>query len=240
MPRLPRLNQRERQRIERAVEHFIKNREQFEAFAEALMAYFRNHTELASFIHFMKYRIKDADHLREKLKRKALNAKHESRDEVIDESNLFHTITDLVGIRIIHLHTEQMRDIHRLIMSILDEQQLQLAEEPTANCWDVEYERLFQEYGLQAKSRKSMYTTVHYIIVANQRTRITCELQVRTLMDEVWGEVSHRVNYPHNSPSITCQDQLKVLARLTSGSTRLVDSIFKSHRESHDLGFEKR
>lgn len=75
---------------------------------------------------------------------------------------------------------------------------------------------------------------MHYDIVANQRTGIACELQVRSLMDEVWGEVSHRVNYPEESPSVACRDQLKVLARLTSGCGRLVDSIFKSHNDATD------
>lgn len=79
-----------------------------------------------------------------------------------------------------------------------------------------------------------MYTTVHYDVVANRETGIRCELQVRTLMDEVWAEVSHRVNYPMDSPSATCQDQLKVLARLTSGCGRLVDSIFKTHHQAVD------
>ena len=77
-----------------------------------------------------------------------------------------------------------------------------------------------------------MYTTVHYDIVANQRKKITCEIQVRTLMEELWGEVSHRINYPKESPSTSCRDQLKVLARLTSGCGRLVDSIFKTHRDT--------
>ena len=77
-----------------------------------------------------------------------------------------------------------------------------------------------------------MYMTVHYDIVANQRKRITCELQIRSLTDELWGDVSHRINYPVESPSTSCQDQLKVLARLTSGCGRLVDSIFKTHHET--------
>ena len=76
-----------------------------------------------------------------------------------------------------------------------------------------------------------MYTSVHYVVEANQRQKITCEIQVRTLMDEVWGEVSHRVNYPMQSPSRSCRDQLKVLARVTTAGIRLVDSIFKSHQE---------
>ena len=74
-----------------------------------------------------------------------------------------------------------------------------------------------------------MYTTVHYDVRANRKSSIRCELQVRSLMDEVWGEVSHRVNYPVESTSRACRDQLKVLARLTTGGSRLVDSIFDSH-----------
>jgi ppGpp synthetase/RelA/SpoT-type nucleotidyltranferase len=50
-------------------------------------------------------------------------------------------------------------------------------------------------------------------------------------MEEVWGEVSHKINYPQKTKSEACQEQLKVLARITSGCKRLVDSIIVSHRE---------
>lgn len=220
------LAERDRKGIDAAVEHFAKNRGLFEGFSQALMGYFQNDTRLSPLIHFMKYRIKDPDHLREKLLRKL------AQGEFIDEHVLFDRITDLAGIRIIHLHTEQMRDIHQAIQGILLEQRLELVEPPTANCWDIEYENIFKEFGIQTRSRESMYTTVHYVIQANQRTKVTCELQVRTLMDEVWGEVSHRVNYPSESMVRACQDQLRVLARLTSGCTRLVDSIFRTQFEA--------
>ena len=45
-------------------------------------------------------------------------------------------------------------------------------------------------------------------------------------MEEVWGEVDHTINYPHSTGSVGCAEQLKVLARVTSSATRLVDSIF--------------
>lgn len=79
-----------------------------------------------------------------------------------------------------------------------------------------------------------MYTTLHYVIRMNQRTKVSCELQVRTLMDEVWGEVSHRIDYPVESVVPACRNQLKVLARLTTGCTRLVDSIFESNATPAD------
>jgi hypothetical protein len=41
-----------------------------------------------------------------------------------------------------------------------------------------------------------MYTSVHYIIGSGSQTPLTCEIQVRTLMEEVWGEVDHKINYP--------------------------------------------
>ncbi len=73
--------------------------------------------------------------------------------------------------------------------------------------------------------------SVHYMLETNKITKITFELQVRTLMEEVWGEVSHRVGYEEEASNPRVDDQLKVLARLTSGSTRLVDCVFKTRAE---------
>jgi ppGpp synthetase/RelA/SpoT-type nucleotidyltranferase len=208
-----------------AISRFVEQKHLFENFAEALCNYFTKDAVLRPLIHFIKHRVKDPDHLRDKLARKKL-----AGDDVTKE-NLFERITDLAGVRIIHLHTDQIKEIHKAVLRILDEYNCLLVEPPTANCWDNEFESFFRSLGIETKSRASMYTTVHYVVRANQRTPISCEIQVRTLMDEVWGEVSHRVNYPHQSPSDACQDQLKVLARLTTGCTRLVDSIFRSHEE---------
>src|SRR5437867_5717230 len=135
------LTRQARSCIDEAVQHFLANKGLFESFAQALMAYFQNDAKLAPYIHFMKHRIKDPQHLREKLIRKAV------RGEVIEKSKLFGRITDLAGIRIIHLHTTQMKPIHDAILAILEEQQLRLVEKPSANCWDVEYETIFKDFG---------------------------------------------------------------------------------------------
>lgn len=220
------------ERISKAVACFAEHRHLFEAFAKSLVLQFQLNPNLSPHIHFIKHRVKDLDSLRGKLIRK-LSAT-DSRDDQIHAGNLFEKITDLAGVRIIHLHTDQIREIHPCILAILEEQNYTLVEEPTANCWDIEYEQLFGKFGIKTRSRDSMYTTIHYVVWANQRTKMTCEIQVRTLMDEVWGEVSHRINYPSESASIACREQLKVLARLTSGCTRLVDSIFRTHRDANE------
>ena len=217
------LSKADRHRIDEATGYFLENRKSFKWFAQSLMVDFENSSELGKFIHFMKYRIKDKDSLRAKLERILASG---SDQDLVDK------VTDFVGIRIIHLHMDQFPAIHRLVSDILKEQKYDLLEPPKAFCWDMEYENLFNQIGVETEYRDSMYMTVHYDIVANQSKRITCELQVRSLMEELWGEVSHRVNYPKESQSVSCQDQLKVLARLTSGCGRLVDSIFKTHRET--------
>lgn len=55
--------------------------------------------------------------------------------------------------------------------------------------------------------------------------------EFETDLAEFWAQC---INYPHEVDSLACREQLKVLARVTSSATRLVDSIFLTfdeHRE---------
>lgn len=216
------LSNTDRRRIDEAVRYFMDNRHRFALFAESLMGCFEKDPKLGEFVHFIKYRIKDEKSLRAKLEKRVR--------ENPGEQDLVGGVTDFAGLRIIHLHMDQLSSIHPFVLDVLEEQKLELLGTPKAYCWDMEYADMFRRIGVEAVQKDSMYMTVHYDIMANQQKRIICELQVRSLMEELWGEVSHRVNYPKESPSVSCQDQLKVLARLTSGCGRLVDSIFKTHR----------
>ncbi len=210
------LNSTDRKNIEEAVAAFVDKRHLFEAFAQGLMTNFRLDTTLSEQTHFLKYRIKDPNDLPGKLERKILEGKAKGEPFNIDRTNIFEKVNDLAGVRLIHLNTEQMRVIHPALLSVIDEQKYRVVEDHTANCWDVEYEAFYQELGIAIRSRNTMYTTVHYVVEANQKTKITCEIQVRTLADELWAEVSHRINYPEEARSRVCADQLKVLARLTT------------------------
>ena len=46
------------------------------------------------------------------------------------------------------------------------------------------------------------------------------------------GEVDHLINYPTSTTVLASREQLKVLARVTSSATRLVDSIFLTHADA--------
>lgn len=183
-------------------------------------------------IHFIRNRVKDPEHLRTKLMDKANKAASEGKPFEISPDNLYSKITDLIGIRILYLHTQQFPIIHNSILQFLADQRFKLLEKPFAVCWDTENRKFYRELGLKIRDDDSMYTSVHYVFALSQTAKYPCELQVRTVMDEVWGEVSHTVNYPTPSSSDLCNDQLKILARLTSGCVRLVDAIFLANDNS--------
>lgn len=226
------ITKRENKLITELVTHFELNRHVFAQFVEQLIPLFTNSKALGPNVHSMKWRVKDPSHLKDKLMRKMIEAKRLGKNFGITKENLFYKIRDLAGFRIIHLYTHQMDAINKALLALFEDERYRLIERPTARTWDDESRNYFREIGIKTQASSSMYTSVHYVIEPPRRTKITCEIQVRTLMEEVWGEVSHTINYPHPTDSIACSEQLKVLARVTSSCSSLVDSIFKTD-ENH-------
>ncbi|NVL89416.1 MAG: RelA/SpoT domain-containing protein [Desulfobacterales bacterium] len=225
--------------IDAAVKVYVENRDDFKHLAKTLRDDLVENKNLRKFIHSTKFRAKKPDSLHEKLKRQAIERMEKGKPFEITKDNLFSQITDLAGVRILHLHTKQMSDMHSAILDIFQEYMYRVVRKPVAYTWDFENKQLFEDMGLKTNMRRSMYTSIHYVVEPNRRTKYRCELQVRTLMEEVWGEVSHTINYPDQIDSVTCQEQLRVLARVASGCTRLVDSIFLSYIEHGKLAPKK-
>lgn len=221
-------------KIDSMVVLYRENMPQFSRFAGAAYRLLSEHELLKPYLHSAKFRVKEPDHLRDKLVTKAQEAIDDGIVFDIDTENLFDRITDLAGVRLLHLHSDQFQGIHDALIEIFTEQQYVLVEN-VANTWDSEFEKIFSQLNIDTKVREDMYTSVHYIVRANVASRTPCEIQVRTLYEEVWGEVSHQIDYPERSKSIACQEQIRVLARVTSSGTRLVDSIFKSRDEYQRL-----
>lgn len=222
------LTDEQKSEIDRLVDHYRFNQRVLGNFLVQVRVFLDNE-KLSPFVHSTKSRLKDADHLRLKLARKYLQALEKSEVFSITRENLFQRVTDLVGMRVLHLHTRQMERLHPLILEAFEEAQVPLVEPPFARTWDDESREFFQKLGLKTEQSPSLYTSVHYVIQSNSKTVLTAEIQVRTLAEELWGEVDHAINYPEPSELATCREQIKVLARVTSSCTRLVDSIFDAH-----------
>jgi len=228
-----------RSKIDELVAKFIKDRRSLSTYEEMLLTSFRGSETLTNITHSIKSRLKDPEHLKDKLFRKARDLAKEHKPFDINEDNLYKKINDSVGIRIMHIHSRQFEDIHRELLAIFEEHNYPLLEPPTARSWDDETRGYFRGLGINVienpPDKLNFYTSVHYIVQANQRSAFTGEIQVRTLMEEIWGEVDHAINYPHRTAILSSREQLKVLARVTSSCSRLVDSIFLTHKELTSL-----
>lgn len=216
--------------LESLVNQYKDHQHEYKRFMEAVIAYFKDEPALNKgplpIIHSIKSRLKNPEHLRDKLQRKIEQGKQITAD------NLFSEVTDFAGVRILHLYPEQFVKIHEFIEANIKHGDWKYVEDPVANTWDPEYEKTYKSLGLTCNRRDTLYTSIHYLVKPNNdRTTVCCEIQVRTLFEEIWGEIDHNLNYPHPTNSIACKEQLKVLAKLVSAGTRLADSIYKSYEE---------
>jgi len=227
----PALTKAEREHLDTLVKLFLAHKDTFQVIVDNLEREIFSKKELADEIHSLRPRVKHPGRLLDKLTRKLTDSKNKGRQFSINDSNLFKKINDLAGIRVLHLHNEQFEKIDKGLKQLFKDHSYRLIEGPLARTWDDESRKYFRSIGVNTINSPSLYTSVHYVIQANTSVRYTCEIQVRTLMEEVWGEVDHSINYPHKCKSLACQEQILALARSTSACSRLVDSIFRSYED---------
>lgn len=208
---------------------YLNPEKQYElkAFLQTVLFFFENNPALKGIVHSVKSRMKDPEHLKDKIQRKLKSGK------IIDENNLFTVVNDLIGVRVLYLYQDQFQLIHNELLKKVDEtKDWMFVEAPKAYTWDPETREYFEKLNIHTEVRDIYYTSVHYVIKPNNElSNITCEIQVRTLFEEIWGEIDHTINYPHQTEIIACKEQLRVLAKLVSTGTRLADSIFRTYND---------
>jgi GTP pyrophosphokinase len=205
----------------------IADREyEFVLYGKGIRDFFLNHPKLTQgdlpAVHSVRWRIKKSDHLREKLIRKLAEGR------TIAPDNVFKQITDIVGVRVLHLHQEQLKLINDIIIGRVSTKDWVLDDEPKAYTWDPESVDYMKNLGLNVEQKESFYTSVHYVVRPRVDADVSCEIQVRTLFEEIWGEIDHCLNYPKPTPNIACREQLRVLAKLVGAGSRLVDAVFRT------------
>lgn len=195
----------------------------FKRHAQNVESVFRENPSLSgdghSAVHSTKMRMKDLGHLRKKIDRK------HSEGVNITPDNLTKIITDLAGVRILLLFRSDFRLIDALIRQKVNAGEWALAEKGKALVWDPEDRTFFQDFDLQIEDRDTHYTSVHYLIKPRADQDTCCEVQVRTLFEEIWGEVDHRLNYPIPSEIVACREQLRVLSKIVGAGSRLLESL---------------
>jgi hypothetical protein len=108
--------------IDKLVQHYLDNRRLIKRFLDSLHAQIADAIvdpePLSKLVHSVKYRMKDPTHLKDKLIRILLKKQTAGQAFDITEDNLLLRINDLGGYRILHLHTQQMANLHTALLEI--------------------------------------------------------------------------------------------------------------------------
>jgi ppGpp synthetase/RelA/SpoT-type nucleotidyltranferase len=167
-------------------------------------------------VHSINVRIKDPEHLIAKIIRKKL----EYPDLVFDLTSYGERITDLIGIRALHLFKDEWRLIHDFVTSTWE-----LHENPIAYVRAGDPEVLIGNLasaGFDVKQHPFGYRSIHYVIKSRPaRCTQLAELQVRTIFEEGWSEIDHRVRYPRRSDDPRLAEFLTIFNRLAGSADEM-------------------
>lgn len=186
----------------------------------------KSNPDLKDLVHMVSYRLKSEESLKSKLERKYAQNKKE-----IESKDLFKAINDLIGLRVLHLHRDQIVQLNEVFCKWFKYYKYKVINGPVAKVWDDDTKRFFEKRKIETERNDRMYTSVHYEILVEMEVPYSFEIQVRTLLEEEWSEVDHKLNYPIESKSVACKEQLHVFAHMTTASNRMVDAIFVTHND---------
>ncbi len=182
-------------------------------------------------VHSLNFRVKVKEHLIEKVIRKNrenYESMMKSRDlsvdsfkkAIIDETNYKQLITDIIGIRLVLLYKEDWDSVHDYII----EKYGSIIKEKYAYYVLGDDTEPYIRKGVDPRE-KPEYRSVHYIL---QFPIGFAEVQVRTLAEEVWGEIDHNLRYPYKRSNSMLNRYMSLMSYISHYIDRMA-SFVKGH-----------
>lgn len=198
-------------------------------------------------VHSIRSRVKDPDHLIGKIIRGVY--RNPVKYRMINASNYWKIITDLIGVRIIILDKRDWRDVHndmlRMFVNLPERYARRpgdllifydryaeeigedgntrecgyLAEQPVAYIASADDRKLYQDEFLRLDNSKAHYRSLHYIV---RYKSIYFEIQMRSLFEEGWLEFDHRMKYPNDQYNKRKQEYISILSNLANAADQLI------------------
>lgn len=185
-------------------------------------AYVRDRLQSVPGVHSVRMRIKDSVHLAMKIIRKRI----ENPSRIIDRDNYTQEITDLVGLRALHLFKAQWEPIDDFVRSTWN-----LKETPIAYYRAGDPESLLAKFRLKncdPKEHTFGYRSVHYVLrTSPDKIEHFAELQVRTIFEEGWSEIDHQVRYPRHTENAILINNLRILNAFAGNADEMATLILE-------------
>ena len=170
-------------------------------------------------VHSVRRRVKKATHLIEKIIRKGKKYK----DRNISVDNYKEIVTDLIGIRVLHLFKDDWQSIHHEILNLWDTKETPQVnirrgdyniEQLRESIKDIDCEIIIREHG---------YRSVHYLVGIDltKLINISVEIQVRTVFEEAWSEIDHIMRYPYDVDNPIITEYLAIFNRIVGSADEM-------------------
>ncbi|MCM1179019.1 MAG: hypothetical protein NC347_02090 [Clostridium sp.] len=170
-------------------------------------------------------RAKEPEHLLEKIIRKV--GKEDKANYLdINTNNYRDIITDLIGVRILILQKEDWDKIDAHIHKKFNK----YVEDPIAYVCYGDRD-IFGKDRISTQYTNKGYRSQHYVVYYND---CICEIQVRTLAEEVYGEYDHKVRYPYRVDSNFLARYNRIISKVTSELDDLISTSLTLTSENID------
>lgn len=169
-------------------------------------------------VHSVRSRIKDSSHLLEKIVRK--RALGDEKYNLIDASTYSGKITDLVGIRALHLFKDDCFEVSRGLLGVWSP-----VEKPIAYIRAGDPDELRQKYidfGMDVREHPKGYRSIHFVFSSRPISEeVFFEVQVRTIFEEGWSEIDHTIRYPNFSDNQLIEYFLAIFNRISGNADEM-------------------
>lgn len=187
--------------------------------------YFLN-KESETGLHSYRSRCKEPEHVIEKIIRKRND--NYLKYKGVRKDNYYYFLTDLIGVRGLLLYREDWVKFHEYItgeikpgqsgyvkdsaLDYVNDGSVFMAEAPKVHIRAGDYNEIYVgRIPLENILDHKYYRSIHYIV---NYKGMYIEIQVRTLLEEGWGEIDHDILYPHKLSNKMLKEYSELLNRL--------------------------
>lgn len=173
-------------------------------------------------VHSVRFRLKDVEHLIEKIIRKAVE--YEETDIKFNKDTYLIEITDIIGIRALYVFKSDYLPLHK---NIITNYKRNFCEKPQVKLRKGDDENIYK--GLRNVEFQSGvdYRSIHYTIrhTDSNGIMVPIEIQTRSIFEEGWSEINHRLLYKQNHLDFAEEVVLKKTSSILSSLAGDCDTL---------------
>lgn len=191
--------------------------------------------QISSFpnVHSVRYRLKDPEHLIEKIIRKAVE--NANLDVIYNVETYLTEITDIIGIRALYVFKNDYWDLHQRITK---EYKKMFSEKPQVKLRVGDDKKIYSKLKNVEYQQGTDYRSIHYSIrYLLSEDFVPVEIQTRSIFEEGWSEINHRMLYkqPQNEYTLLLTQASSILSSLAGDC----DVLAQLMKEILDYGHSK-